>query len=91
MRSQTLNVLVSTAGGEKYSYYSIMILFCALGSIIGTFCVLVYCRFDISWSIWPIYVATEGGKKKRILFTFSTGYEIKLPFLLLGEMFLVMD
>ena len=57
-----VNFLVSVAGGEKYLSSSMVILLCELGRIIGTFCVLVDCRFAIYWYRCPSDVATEDGK-----------------------------
>ena len=77
---QTSYILVSIAGGEKYSSSSMVSLFYTLGRIIGTFCFFFGFIFALSWSRCPIHVAREGGKNLRTFFTFILGHVIKFPF-----------
>ena len=51
------------------------------------FCVLVYCRFDLSWSRWTSTVEMEGGKQLIILLMSSPGHKINFPLSLLGGNF----
>ena len=80
-------MFLSIAGGYKYSYSSMLVLFYALGMIIDFF-VLVYCRFDLSWSRWTSTVEMEGGKQLIIFLMSSPGHKIKFPLSLLGGNFL---
>ena len=56
------------------SSYSMMNLFCTLGGIVGTFGLLVECRFAFSWSRCPNAVVMEGNKKRGIIFMFCPGH-----------------